>query len=111
MKWINAGELTGKEQITRVNADGKRLCLIQHMGKVYATSARCPHAGADLSDGWCKNGKLVCPVHRYSYDLETGRGSEGQGDYVPTYPVKLEGNEIYVGINSFGDKLKAFFKL
>ena len=71
--------------VKKVKAGKIAIALVGVEGIIHALSARCPHAGEDLSYGWCKDGKLVCPVHRYSYDINTGRGSAGQGDYVDTF--------------------------
>lgn len=79
-------------------------------GKIFALSAKCPHAGGDLTQGWCKEGKLVCPVHRYTYSLETGKGSEGQNDYIDSYPVEVKDGEIFVGITPFWERFKQAFK-
>ena len=99
-----------KPFIKKVKAGGKSICLVGYEGKVYAIGATCPHAGAELSGGWCKDGKIICPFHRYSYSLETGRGDPGQNDYVDTYPVEIREDGVYVGIASFGDKWKQIFK-
>lgn len=101
--------LSGQPFIKKVKAGGKTICLVSYEGQVSALSARCPHAGGDLTAGWCKEGKLICPIHRYSYSLQTGRGSEGQNDYIDTYPVEIRDNEVYVGISSFWEKLKQAF--
>jgi len=102
--------LTGRPFIKKVKAGGKTLCLVSVDDKVYALGARCPHAGGDLTQGWCKEGKLICPLHRYSFDLETGKGSEGQNDYIDTYPVEIRDGILHVGISSFWDKLTQAFK-
>ncbi len=60
--------------------------------------------------GMCNNEKIVCPIHRYSYDLRTGKGSKGQNDFINTYPVKIIDDEIYVGTSSFFDKFINLFK-
>ena len=99
-----------KPFIKKVKAGSKSICLVGHEGKIYAISATCPHAGAELSGGWCKDGKIICPFHRYSYSLETGRGDPGQNDYVDTYPVEIREDGLYVGIASFGDKWREIFK-
>ena len=99
-----------KPFIKKIKAGGKNLCLVGYEGKIFALSAKCPHAGGDLSQGWCKDEKLICPLHRYAYSLETGRGSEGQNDYIDSYPVEIRENEVYVGISSFWEKLKQGFK-
>jgi len=102
--------LTGKPFIKKVKAGGKTLCLVSVDDKVYALGAKCPHAGGDLTQGWCKEGKLICPLHRYSFNLETGKGSEGQNDYIESYPVEIKEGIIHVGISSFWDNLKQAFK-
>jgi len=102
--------LTGKPFIKKVKAGGKTLCLVSVDDKVYALGAKCPHAGGDLTQGWCKEGKLICPLHRYSFNLETGKGSEGQNDYIESYPVEIKDGIIHVGISSFWDNLKQAFK-
>ena len=112
MKWYKIPDIqvTGKPFIKRVKAGSKTLCLVGFENKIYALSARCPHAGGDLTAGWCKEGKLICPVHRYSYSLETGKGSEGQNDYIESYPVEIRDASVYVGISSFWEKFKQAFR-
>lgn len=113
MNWYKITGLacTDKPFIKRVSAGGKSVCLVGYQGQIFALSTKCPHAGEDLSRGWCSaEGKLVCPVHRFSYDLTTGRGSPGQNDYVDTYKVKIEAGDIYVGFETFREKLKKIFQ-
>jgi nitrite reductase/ring-hydroxylating ferredoxin subunit len=112
MKWykIPGIQPDGKPFIKKAKVGGKTLCLVGFDNQVFALSAKCPHAGGDLSAGWCKNRKLICPVHRYSYSLDTGKGSEGQNDYIESYPVEIRDNSVYVGMSSFWEKLKQAFK-
>jgi nitrite reductase (NADH) small subunit len=39
---------------------------------VYATQARCPHKAGLLADGMVGDGKVICPLHSYKFDLSTG---------------------------------------
>jgi nitrite reductase/ring-hydroxylating ferredoxin subunit len=96
--------------IKKIKVNGKGICLVGYEGKIYALSATCPHAGAELSGGWCKDGKLICPFHRYSYDINTGRGDPGQNDYVDVYTVEVREDGIYIGMTSFFEKIKHAFK-
>jgi nitrite reductase/ring-hydroxylating ferredoxin subunit len=96
--------------IKKVKAGGKWICLVGVDNEVCALSAKCPHAGADISQGWCKDGKLICPFHRYSYDIHTGRGSEGQGDYIQTYPVEIRKDGVYVGVKEMWGFIAKLFK-
>lgn len=112
MKWYQVPDvkITGQPFIKRVKAGGKTLCLVCYENEVFALSARCPHAGGDLTQGWCKEGKLICPIHRYSFDLKTGKGSPGQNDYIDNYPVEIRDGLVYIGITSLWEKLKQAFK-
>jgi nitrite reductase/ring-hydroxylating ferredoxin subunit len=92
-----------------VNAGGKPLCLVNANEKLYAVSAKCPHAGADLSKGWCEKDRLVCPFHRYKYNLNTGRGDPGQNDFIRTYAVEQRDDGIYVEVKSFFESFRSKF--
>src|SRR5687767_2768877 len=108
MAWHKVDDSTdlSKPFLKKVNAGGKMLCLVNADGVLSALSARCPHAGADLSNGWCENGMLICPFHRYSYDLVTGRGAPGQNDYVRVYPVLAKPDGIYIEVTSWLETIK-----
>ena len=112
MKWYKIPGIENTEQpfIKKVKAGNKSICLVGYEGKLFAVGATCPHAGGDLSRGWCKDAKLVCPIHRFSYDLNTGKGSEGQNDYIDAYPVEIRKDGIYIGITGLWEKIKQAFK-
>ncbi|HEY0669725.1 MAG TPA: Rieske (2Fe-2S) protein [Sphingobacteriaceae bacterium] len=114
MKWVmilSNHEIEGEDFIRIIKAEGRKFCIIKDNGRFYATQPRCPHAGADLSSGWCKNGKLICSFHRYQYDLKTGDGAEGQGDYLKTYPLEVREDGIYIGLKERWKLLKRILRL
>ena len=99
MKWIKIEEeLQQNDFVKLIVAGGKKLCIVQRNGDIFAFQNTCPHAGGILSNGWCEDGNLVCPVHRYKYNLGTGRGVEGQGDYITKYPLEHRDDGLYIGI-------------
>jgi nitrite reductase/ring-hydroxylating ferredoxin subunit len=112
MTWYKIPDLqyTNQPFIKKVKVNGKGICLVGYEGTIYSISSTCPHAGGELSGGWCRDGKIICPIHRYSYSLNTGRGDPGQNDYVDTYPVEVREDGIYVGMTSFLERLKSAFK-
>lgn len=63
--------------------------------EIVALHDRCPHAGKRLSDGWCEQGRVICPYHRYSFDLKTGMGS---GTGVDTYEVVETEEGLFLSI-------------
>jgi len=87
-----------RNYVKALHVAGKKLCLISENGKLSVTSSRCPHAGADLTKGWCEEGKLICPFHRHRFDVLTGKGDASQGNYLRMYPIKEENGEFFVGI-------------
>ncbi|MEB0262338.1 MULTISPECIES: Rieske (2Fe-2S) protein [unclassified Mucilaginibacter] len=108
MKWypVPGLELNGQPFIKKVKVSGKDIIIIGYENELYALGSICPHAREDLSRGWCADGKLVCPYHRFSYDLQTGNGSPGQNDYVDSYAIAIRAGEVHVGIENFWDKFK-----
>ncbi|MEO3406983.1 Rieske 2Fe-2S domain-containing protein [Mucilaginibacter sp. CAU 1740] len=108
MKWykIDEAPIADKPFIKKIKAGNKSICLVGFEGKLYAMSAKCPHAGADMSEGLCVRKMIVCPYHRYTYDLETGKGGEGQNDFIETYPVEMKDGDVFVGVPSFWDKIR-----
>lgn len=109
MNWIRIFDREIIQQpdfVTAAHIQGKKLCIIKSGPQIFVTQRKCPHAGADLSQGWCKKEKLICPHHRYQYDLHTGRGAEGQGDAIRIYPVENRPDGIYVGF----EEQRTFFE-
>lgn len=99
MIWVevNQSELIEKT-VQAILVGGRRLVLIKFKDQYFVTESKCPHAGADISQGWCNDdGNLVCPFHRYEYQLHNGRGKQGQGDYIKIYPTKIENHKLFVG--------------
>ena len=80
---------------------GEKICVTQTEKGFFAVQDRCPHNGASLSRGFCTaNNEIVCPLHRYSFDLETGKATSGGAYALKTYPVKIEPNGVFVGIKA-----------
>lgn len=47
--------------------------VVEAGGKRYSVQRFCPHQGADLAEGWVEEGRyLVCPRHRWRFDLQDG---------------------------------------
>ncbi len=56
-------------------------------GKVYASQPDCPHRGGPLADGLTGGDTLVCPLHGWKFNLETGKG---QNCSIQTYHVETD---------------------
>jgi nitrite reductase (NADH) small subunit len=76
-------------------------------GRVYATEPWCPHKGGPLIDGIVAAGKVVCPLHGYTFDLATGKPAHNECRAIRTYPVRLsEEDEVLVTLRQLGRRDK-----
>ncbi|MGF7231767.1 nitrite reductase small subunit NirD [Arachidicoccus sp.] len=69
----------------------------------YATQNLCPHRQQmALSRGMLgsENGepKIACPFHKKTFSLISGECLNAEECSIKTYPVKVEGDKIYIGI-------------
>lgn len=69
-------------------------------GKYYAVNNICPHIGGILHAGQSENGVIVCPIHQWKFDVKTGKCIWPGKCGIATYPVKVDGEHIFVDINS-----------
>lgn len=84
--------------VTTMQIGKKKICLARTSDGFYAVNDRCPHNGASLGNGYCTNeGSVVCPLHRYHFDLKTGRAKSGLGDVVDTYPIEVRNDGVFIG--------------
>ncbi len=67
-------------------------------GKLCAVDNTCPHRGAPLADGFAEEGILTCSWHGWRFNLTSGAAEVSPDIVQPTYPVKVEGGSVYVGI-------------
>ena len=85
-------------QATIVEAEGRSLALFNVGGAFYATDNECLHRGGPLGEGFLEEKKVTCPWHGWRYDVATGQAEMDPSMKLNTYPVKVEGEEILVGL-------------
>lgn len=73
--------------------DRVEVLLIQDEGRTYLIENRCPHAGATLTYGLVKQGRIQCPMHGMHFDLESG-GSAACPVPLRKFTPVYEGNMI-----------------
>jgi nitrite reductase (NADH) small subunit len=82
-----------------VEVRGVRVVLARVGDAVYACGDACAHRGGPLSEGKLSGARLACPWHGWLYDVKTGQCSfPGRGASVPSYKVRLDGNDIFVDV-------------
>lgn len=74
------------------------------LNKWYACQNVCPHKmEMVLSRGMIGDEqgtpKVACPLHKKTFSLENGENLNGDLDAIATYPVKIEGENVYIGFS------------
>jgi len=103
--WIKVakpGELPDG-RVKTVTAGTKTLALVHFDGQYAALDNACPHQGGPLGEGSIERGVegecwLRCPWHGWDFHPLTGRSPGGHDDGVPTFPVEVRADGIYVAI-------------
>lgn len=86
-------------RLVAVEIENKRLCLARTENGYFATDEKCPHQGLPISrGGFCENGTIVCPFHRYAWNLKSGREVEKREGNLQLYPVEIRESGIYIGV-------------
>ena len=85
--------------LTEIEVAGKKICLALNANQLSACTQKCPHAGGTLSEGYLDaHGHLVCPIHRYRFDLKNGRNTSGEGYFLKTFPIEIRDDGVFVRI-------------
>jgi 3-phenylpropionate/trans-cinnamate dioxygenase ferredoxin subunit len=86
-----------------VTANHKKITLAKENEKIFAVAHKCPHASGIMADGFIDDlGNIVCPLHRYKFNMQTGVNTTGEGYHLKTYAVELREDGIYIGIEEKG---------
>lgn len=81
-----------------VEARGKKIALFNSGGTFYAIDNACRHLGGSLGEGDVYGTRVVCPLHGWEYDFTTGASVDDPEMRVARFAVKLEGDDVFVGI-------------
>lgn len=65
-------------------------------GEIRAYQGTCPHQEIALVEGKFDGRTLICRAHSWVFDGKTGVGINPGGCKLAAYPVKIEGEDVYV---------------
>ena len=100
-KVCSVEELSRRRSL-RVSVLGKQLAIFADGDRIFATDPDCPHAGAPLDQGTIENGRLVCPLHAYCFDLLNGTCDADPRLVLTTYRVFADGGAVFVDLGQCG---------
>jgi nitrite reductase/ring-hydroxylating ferredoxin subunit len=84
-----------------VSVEGEDILLVRMGDTVYAVGNECTHEWIWLDDGTVhpESCEIECPMHEGRFDLRTGEATHEPCEVpLPTYPVRVEGDDVLVGV-------------
>lgn len=67
-------------------------------GHFYASDGICPHAGGPLGKGALDGSVVTCPWHGWQFDVTSGQHCLNAKVVQATFPVAVEGRDIFVEV-------------
>src|SRR3712207_3616899 len=101
-KVAEVGEVPDND-MREIEAYGERLVLANIAGHYHVFGAWCPHVGTSLAMGYLNEHVVTCFAHLWRFDVRDGAivyppmQGVSRGYDLPSYPVRVEGNDILVG--------------
>lgn len=75
----------------------KTIAVIKDGSSFYAIEADCKHQNANLLSRGMKSDVVACPRHGWRYNMKTGECVSHDSPPLRRYPLKFEGETIFVG--------------
>ena len=100
LTWYRVADLDElpEGRVMTVTAGRESIALTHFEGSYAALLNACPHQGGPLGEGSIENGWLRCPWHGWDFHPCSGKPPGGYDDGVPTFPVEVRDDGIYVGL-------------
>lgn len=86
---------------------GIKIAVFREGDRVGAVANECIHQGGPLADGNLEDEYIHCPLHGWTFDFQTGKGTHRfKGEDVKAFPVKIEEGTIYVSLEEKSEQQK-----
>ena len=91
-----------QNNMMEMEVDGKQFTLAKFQDAYFAFASKCPHASGRMAAGYINPlGQVVCPFHRYCFDMKNGRNTSGEGYFLKTYPIEIKEGALFIGFKPF----------
>jgi 3-phenylpropionate/trans-cinnamate dioxygenase ferredoxin subunit len=78
---------------------GEPIALFNIAGEYFAIADVCSHDDGPVAEGELEGYEIACPRHGARFDLKTGEALSLPAVVdIPAYPVRVEGDEILIGL-------------
>lgn len=82
-----------------ITLNGAQIALFNVGGAFHAISNSCPHRGGPLGEGALDGTVVTCPWHGFTFDVTSGRNTDGGPMGVASYPVRVENGAVEIGLD------------
>jgi nitrite reductase (NADH) small subunit len=81
-----------------VRLAGREIAIFNLGDRFFATDNQCPHQGGPLCDGIVTGNSVVCPLHSWKVQLESGSVERPAAGHacVATYPTRIEDGIVWL---------------
>lgn len=87
-----------------LEVDGRALAVFNIAGTYYCIADVCSHDDGPVAEGELDGNEIECPRHGARFDVRTGQVLSFPAIVdIPAYPVKVDGDEILVGLPPLED--------
>ena len=82
------------------------LVVVRYDENVSVLYGRCAHRGALMSDGFIRGNDIICGVHNWDYQFDTGVSSYNNEEKLPKFNSWVEEDSVFVDL----DEIEAWEK-
>jgi 3-phenylpropionate/trans-cinnamate dioxygenase ferredoxin subunit len=97
MAWHDIGPVDAfaPEEPVVAQVGETRIAVFKLDDGFFAISDICTHEYALLSEGFCEDGRIECPLHQACFDIRSGKALDEPAEIdLKTYPVRIEGGVV-----------------
>lgn len=107
LNWVKATTLDDlwEGDFVDVEVEGEIVVIFHRAGgELRAFQGMCPHQEILLADGQIDfdKGTILCTAHEWQFSMEDGRGINPRGCRLFQYEVKVDGDDVLVGVPTDG---------
>ena len=99
VKLTTVSELPPEGEAREFQIGEKTVCIAHTSEGCAAMDNVCIHRGGPLGQGVVDGNKIICPWHGWMFDVNTGASTFSSEARVPVYPLRIEGDDVYIALN------------
>jgi len=97
---LSPGQVPERDGRVLLACEGRSVAVFNVAGSLYAIDDSCPHQGASLCGGRLEGRVIQCCAHGLRFDLASGYLVNSKALKVTSYPVELQGGQVYIVLDS-----------